>query len=453
MHYITPPTVYPTLDREASPELLAYPLPQGFANADEYLSFLVRHQASSIYGDRLPQNVEERLSMELNAIKIARCADYFLIIEDLVHIARSKYKFLIGAGRASFAGSLVCYYLGITKVDPLKYGLLFERFFPDNGALLPDIDLEFENNSRDILQSYLREKYGEEYVTHIITYLHGRKPSSSIMGYGIHICGIALSKEAISQYSPLTIVQDKIVTIYDGSQIEKAGVVKLDILESDLLTQIAHTLSLIAENKGLIIDIHNIPLDDETTLEAFGRGDTDGIPGFDHSKMKETLTQLKTISFDSLIALHLLLASQNLQLYIDRDNAQTSIEYPLPCMRQCLDETHGILIYQEQLMQLSQQIASFSMAESNSLREAIKASSTKELDKFKVRFLAGGIANAHPKAILEQIWDYWLNNGQMLRLKSHWLCETLTAYQMMYLKCHYQEESLEVITRYSEEDN
>lgn len=370
-----------------------------------------------------------------------------------MRIARSKYKFLIESGRSSFAGYQVCYYLGITKVDPLKYGLLFERFFPDNGALLPDIDLEFENNSRDILQSYLREKYGEEYVTHIITYLYARKPSSNIMGYGIHICGIAPSKEAISQYSPLTIVQDKIVTIYDGSQIEKAGVVKLDILEPDLLTQIAHTLSLIAENKGLIIDIHNIPLNDETTLEAFGRGDIDGIPGFDHSKMKETLTQLNTISFNSLIALHLLLSSQNLQFYIDRDNAQTSIEYPLPCMRQCLDETHGILIYQEQLMQLSQQIASFSMTESNSLREAIKASSTKELDKFKVPFLAGGIANAHPKAILEQIWDYWLNNRQMLWLKSHWLCETLTAYQMMYLKCHYREESLEVITRYSEEDD
>lgn len=246
MHYITPPTVYPTLDREVSPELLAYPIPQGFANADEYLSFLVRHQASSIYGDSLPQLVEERISMELNAIKVARCADYFLIIEDLVRIARSKYKFLIGVGRASFAGSLVCYCLGITKVDPLTHNLLFERFFPDNENLLPDIDLEFEDNSRESLWSYLREKYGEDRVTHIITYLYGRKPSSGIMGHGIHICGIALSREAISRYSPLTIVQDKIVTIYEGNQIEKAGVVKLDILDSDILTQIAQTLSLIA---------------------------------------------------------------------------------------------------------------------------------------------------------------------------------------------------------------
>ena len=449
MNYIIPPTNYPVPSKKVAPDLPDYPLPEGFGNENAYLEYLVRQGAEQLYGTPVPDHVIDRVNFELEIIKDKSFTNYFLIVADMVCAAQERFNILVGPGRGSAPGSLVCYCLGITKVDPLKHDLLFERFICPDRDVLPDIDIDYEDGAQDILVCYLKEKYGESCVSHIITYNRTKDKERTIIGHGVHACGIALSNMPTSYYSPLTKVDNTIVTIYDGHHIEEAGPVKIDILDFNELTKIHKILDIIKKDKGIEVNIDRIPIDDPSTLDAFANAETNGIFLFWSGLLKEQLMKLKSPTFEDLCAIHTLYRPgliESVPEYISRKNGTTVIEYPLPIMEKYLKETYGMMIYQEQIMLLSRCIANFSRQESDECRKAIGKLKKDKLDLLHQKFLDGGESNGHSKELLDSIWSEWCKTGLYLFNKSHAVSYTFMAYQMMYLKVHFPDEFYMVIS-------
>jgi len=440
MNLVELPTIYPVLDKSVEQELPKYPLPEGFDDSFLYLKHLVYSTSGTASNER-----NDRLAYELDHIKVNGYADYFLIVWDLVKTAKERFNIGVGPGRGSTAGSLVCYILGITNVDPLKYDLLFERFVSSGRKVLPDIDLDFETGSRDILVNYLKEKYGEEHVSLIISY--NKEKDGPIKGYGIHACGIAISEKPIAHYTPQTKVNGKVVTVLDGHYIEEAGPVKLDILELETLDKIHKTVRLIQGKGCTTFDVGCIPTDDSATLEAFRNGETNGIFMFGGDKMKEILMQMESITFEDLVALNAMYRPGPIDFipeYIHRKN----IDCPDAGldMENVLLETNNMLIYQEQLMHLSRQIAGFSRQDSDRLRKAMGKKKSDQIQVFHEQFMEGGKNKGYSEEDLEAVWKNWEKNGYLLFCKSHAVCYTLIAYQMMYLKVHYPDEFLKTMS-------
>lgn len=436
MNIISLPTEYPKIPTRKAQELPKFPVPNGFESSYEYLVNLTK----------LPEklNTEEyqnRLSFELEVIQNNGYADYFLIIYDMIEAARNRFHCFNGPGRGSAAGSLVCFLLGITKVDPIKHNLLFERFIQPNKPILPDIDIDFESDRiRQLLLDYLQQKYGKYHVSNIITY--NQDKAGNIKTYGIHACGLAIAARSLDYYTPMTVVDNTVVTILDGHYIEDAGVVKLDILHLSMLETI-HNVVRTLKSKGIYIDIDSIPTDDVASLEAFKQGETDDIFMFQSKGMKEILRQMDTLSFEDLVNLHSMYRPGPIDLfpyYIDLKKGKKEVIYSLPCMEKNLKDTFGILLYQEQLMLLLKQIAGFSGAESDACRKALGKKNECQIVLYKKQFIDNGINNGHPQETLEVIWNEWCNQALYLFNKSHALCYTLIAYQMMFLKVHFPDE-------------
>lgn len=446
MDYIEPPFVYPIPKVKVAPAPPDFPLPQGYDTCEEYLEHLVSQNGIGKHSTEY----SDRLAYELEIIKSHNgTANYLLIVWDLILAAKNKFHIAVGPGHGSVAGSLVCYCLGITKVDPLKYNLLFERFISPDRDILPDIDIDFEDKAQDILVEYLKEKYGESCVSRIIAYNRAKDKERTIIGHGVHACGIALSNLPMSYYSPLTKVDNTVVTIYDGYHIEDAGPVIIDILDFNELTKLHKILNIIKKDKGINVDIDSIPIDDYNTLEAFANAETNGIFLFSSNRLKEQLMKLKSPTFEDLCAIHTLYRPgliESIPEYISRKNGTSMIEYPLPIMEKYLKDTYGMMIYQEQIMLLSRCIANFSRQESDELRKAIGKLKKDKIDLFHQKFLGGGGSNGHSIEILESIWSDWCKRGLFLFNKSHAICYTFLAYQMMYLKVHFPDEFNMVIS-------
>jgi len=434
MKIVTLPSKYPEAPTKKAQELPKFPVPEGFDNSFDYLLHLTK----------LPVELDTeeykcRLCFELNVIGHHGYADYFLIIWDLVHAAKTLFDTHVGPGRGSAAGSLVCYLLGITKVDPIKHNLLFERFIQPDRPILPDIDLDFETDIRKELLGYLQQKYGEDNVSNIITY--NKDKDGNIKGYGIHACGLAIAARSLDNYTLMTSVDNTIVTALDGHYIEDAGVVKLDILQLSALNTIHNVVRNLKAKKGIDINIDNIPIDDTATLLAFKHAETDDILMFQSKGMKDILLQMSTILFDDLVALNALYrpgCKENLPEFIHRANIE--MKNPLLGMEKHLLETYNMLLYQEQVMLLSRQIAGFSRLDSDRLRKALCKKKEDKLAVFHELFIEGGLRNGHSKEDLEAVWKEWNKQGMYLFNKSHAVCYTFIAYQMMYLKVHHPDE-------------
>lgn len=443
MDFILPPINYPIPSKKVALDLPDFELPDGFDNEKNYLEHLVFERAAELYGNPLPECVNTRLNFELEIIMGKGFSNYFLIIEDMVRIARNRYNLYVGPGRGSAAGSLVCFCLGITKIDPLKHDLLFERFINPDRNVLPDIDVDCEDGTRVVLIEYLKEKYGDSSVTNIIAYQRSKDKLRTITGYGVHACGIALSRLPISYYSPLTKIDNTVVTVYDGSNIEDAGPVKIDILDWDVMTKMNNILNLIRDTQHIEIEINSIPLDDQYTLEAFSHGETNNIDMFSSNRLKSVLKSFNNISFDDLVALHTMYRPGLIEYipeYISKKNGKMPIEYKLPVMEKYLKQTSGLMLYQEQLMLLVRMVANFSRSEGDELRKALGKKKEDKLVIFHQKFIDGGKTNGYSDKILEDIWSDWYKQGLYLFNKSHAVCYTMIAYQMMYLKVHYPDE-------------
>ena len=452
-----------------------------------------------------PDEYEERLEREIRLVKEMGFEGYFLIVWDLIKMAKDN-GIPVGPGRGSVAGSLLAYSLGITDIDPLEYGLLFERFLNPERISLPDIDIDFCGRRRDEVISYVTKRYGRENVCQIITFGTmaarasvrdvGRAlevplpevdkiakmippfgPDASIEGAlknvpqlkemrdkdakiahllsvaqklegqvrhpSIHAAGIVITPKPLVEFMPLyQSVRGEVTTQFPMQDIEEIGLLKMDLLGLRNLTVIKDTVELVAKETGEKIDLKNIPLDDEKTFEVFKAGNTDGVFQFESPGMKDLLRNFKPESFRDLIALNALyrpgpLKSGMTDEFIKCKNHPDRISYETPELEPILKETQGLIVYQEQVMQIATELSGFSMAEADILRKAMGKKVTGMMKAQKQRFVQGakkkGLSQAKANKIFDQI-NYFAGYGFN---KSHSAAYAYLAYRTAYLKAHY----------------
>lgn len=472
-----------------SPKIPPTPIPIELAdvvkNENEYLEYLVWKGADDRYGYDIGEEIKSRITYELNVIKKKGVAGYFLMFWNIVRAAREELGVLVGPGRGRTPGSIVAYCLRITDIDPIRYGLLFERFYSTQSKGLPDIAIDVESEGRQKVITWLKKYYGEKCVAHIITQgttglkytmadlqrmermpiemynARQRYIPENERHIGIGAISIIIAPEDISNIVPVFEVFDKSsgeklrAIANDDSAIKDAGLVRIGLLGLNVLSVIKSCVSRIKKTTGKEIDMKAIPLDDEATLKIFNEGNTIGVFLFESTGMRMKLRKLRSLSFKDLVAAEALYRPGTMGLFgkfIDRINREEDITYLLPEMEQCLGSTYGLTIYQEQIIQLSQILAGFTPGESAVLIRAICLRKKDILDWLEIQFMDGGMKKGHPKDILEQIWNQWKTEGCKIFYKSHSTCYTMMAFQTAYLKAHYPAEFMEILINQARDD-
>ena len=497
-------------------------------NEDNYLEHLSFAKAKQIYGDILPEDVTDRLIFELQIIKQREASGYFLFLQDVINTAQSELGVWISPGRSSAAGSLVCYCLGITKIDPLKHDLLFERFLSIDGTMFPDIDIDFDDEGRNRVIEWLQDKYGKECCVHIVSFstfstanafstiarvnqLHTpetmainevlsshygyswrsikdvikyepklkklvRKAGQplnnaidntavlerKIRGLGIHACGFIVANDPITNWAPISTVsiedskgneQTVRCTQYDGLHVESSGLIKFDFLGLKTLSQMRDICLLIKTRRNENFNIDVIPIDDEKTMKLFQTGQTDDVFQFNYQGMQKFLRELHPTCFEDLVILNCMYRPgpmEDISTLIKHKKSKKGIKYIIPCMEKYLQNTYGIIVYQEQMMMLSRLIADFSRGESDLLRKALGRRKIDVLSFLKPKFIEGGMKNGHKKNALEKVWNEMEHKGMYAFNKSHAVCYTWLAYQIAYLKANYPDEFKQALEKYSD---
>lgn len=495
-----------------------FPIPEE-ANAgtlDEYLTLLANEGMKKRIRN-ITQETSDRLEYELRVIRDMKFAGYFLIVQDFINTAKSR-GILVGPGRGSAAGSLVCYCIGITDVNPLDYNLLFERFLNPERISMPDIDIDFQDDRRDEVIQYAKEKYGENSVAQIITFnklaprgvlkdvgrvlnfpfqeindltklipiLFGKvKPLSECMkevpefssyfkagtenektnkrnlfeyssvlenlnkNSSLHASGIVIAPSDVTDYVPLAKVnnEESFCTQYDMNRLEDAGLIKIDFLGLKELKVISQTLGLINKRHGLNLTTDTIPLDDEKTYELFSAGATEGIFQFSKSKMREYLSKLKPKNINDLAAMNALYRPGPMKLipdFVDKRFGRKKITYLHPKMEEALKDTYGIIVYQEQVMQIARDLAGFTMAQADNMRKAMGKKIKQKMQQIKKDFINGAVNNGVSKNISEEIFKLILDFADYGFNKSHGVAYSILAFYTAYLKTHYPLEFLAV---------
>jgi DNA polymerase III subunit alpha len=492
-----------------------FDIPKEFETEDEYLKHLTFEGAAKKYPDITPA-IHERLEFELETIRKTGYPGYFLIVQDFTSRAR-EMGVSVGPGRGSAAGSAVAYCIGITNVDPIKYDLLFERFLNPDRVSLPDIDIDFDDEGRDKVLKYVIDKYGKTQVAQIITYgtmaakssirdcarvmelpltdanilakMVPERPGTSldaafdevkeladikkgsdlkaqvlqqavilegsVRNTGTHACGVIITPDNLTNFVPVSTARDSdmLVTQFDNSVVESAGLLKMDFLGLTTLSIINTAVKNIRKSKGVNIVVDEIPLDDVKTYQLFQRGETAGTFQFESVGMQKYLRQLKPDKFEDLIAMNALYRPgpmEYIPAFINRKHGREPIKYDLQEMEEFLAETYGITVYQEQVMLLSQKLAGFSKGDADVLRKAMGKKQKAVLDKMKDKFIKGCAERGHAKEICEKIWTDWEAFAQYAFNKSHSTCYSLVAYHTAYLKANYPAEYMAAVLTHSQ---
>jgi len=465
------------------------------------------------------EEIKNRLEYELKIIEKMGFSSYFLIVWDFVNYAK-KNNIPVGPGRGSAAGSLVSYLLDITDIDPIKYGLLFERFLNPERKGLPDIDIDFCYERRQEVIDYVRKKYGEKNVAQIITFgtLQARAVIRDVgrvmgMSYGevdriakmipldpditlkealeiepelnklyksdsritklvdtamdleglcrhasIHAAGVVIGDTELTEYMPLFKTgDDRVSTGYSMQALEKIGLLKVDFLGLRTLTVIDQTIKLIKERKGISLKIDNIPLDDPLTFKLLGSAKTLGVFQLESSGMRDLLKKLIPERIEDLIALLALyrpgpMGSGMLSDFIQRRHSQVPIRYEHKKLEPILKETYGILVYQEQVMQIVSELAGFSLSQADILRRAMSKKIPEVMEEQRKSFILGCKKNNISESCANKIFDlieYFAGYGFN---KSHSAAYALISYRTAYLKAHYPVEFMTALLN-SEKDN
>ncbi|MEM6644189.1 MAG: DNA polymerase III subunit alpha [Bacteroidota bacterium] len=477
----------------------------GKRGENAYLRHLTFVGAKKRYPE-LTTEIEERLNFELETIANTGYPGYFLIVQDFTAKAR-EMGVSVGPGRGSAAGSAVAYCTGITNVDPIAYDLLFERFLNPDRISLPDIDIDFDNEGREKVINYVIEKYGDDQVAQIITYgtmapksairdagrvmelplpetdaiakLVPERPGAkfskvfeevqelkdlktgselpsqvlnqavvlegSLRNTGVHACGVIITPDEMSKFVPLAKSKDSdmMVTQFDNSVVEDAGMLKMDFLGLKTLSIIKTAIENVALRHGIQLDLDTIPLDDQKTYELYQRGETNGTFQFESPGMQKHLRALVPDRFEDLIAMNALYRPGPMEYipnFIARKHGKEKIAYDIPAMEEYLSETYGITVYQEQVMLLSQMLAGFTKGEADVLRKAMGKKKRDVLDKMKPQFIEQAKEKGHPEEKLEKIWKDWEAFAAYAFNKSHSTCYSVVAYQTGYLKANYPAE-------------
>ena len=469
---------------------------------DEYLKTLCSTGLKNKY-ENINSEINNRLDYELSVIKKMGFASYFLITADFVEYAK-KNKIPVGPGRGSAPGSIVSYALGITNIDPLKHNLIFERFLNPDRISMPDIDIDFCVERRGQVIDYLKSIYGEDSVTQIITFgkMNARaviRDVGRVMSYSysevdkiakmipegpkvtldqalkqnsdlrsvsqtnykelidnakvlegmtrhasIHAAGVVVAPGDLTDFVPLyRSSQGDVTTQYDMKELESIGLLKMDFLGLRNLTVIDKTIDLIKKRFDKEIDIDKIDMEDPKVYELFAKGLTVGIFQFESAGMREFLKKLKPKGIDGLIAMNALYRPgpmQNIDRYIKRAHGKEKVEYVHPQIEEALKETYGIIVYQEQVMQIANIIAGFTLSEADEMRRAIGKKIRSLMDQMADKFVKGAVKNGLSKGKAKQIFELIDKFAQYGFNKSHSVAYSYIAYQTGWLKTHYTAE-------------
>ncbi len=380
-------------------------------NPNQLLLEKVLKGAKRIFG-QLDGQVQGRIESELSIIKEKDVAWYFLLIADYVQFANDN-NIWIGPGRGSAAGSIVNYCLGITKVDPLAQGLIFERFFNVDSMGLPDIDLDFELGGREKIITYLKHQYGQANVVEV-------KNEQGVT----HAATIAISNNPLPEILSLNNALDCLT---------------IDLLSWNYLTHLKSVVNDIEKRTGQVLNLEQINLNDPKAMEIFQQGNTDGILYFEAKSMQDILQNYEPQNFNDLVVLFALFRPSmfdQVTRLIDLKHGELLKLVPEE-IKEIVEESYGLIVYQEQIMKIVHQIASFSYEQADALRKALGKKQHEKIAEFKARFLELGTLNGHAEEVLTQIWEEILIAGPNVFNKSHSVCYTQLAVQLAYVKAYY----------------
>jgi DNA polymerase-3 subunit alpha len=446
----------------------------------------------------------ERLDREIKMIQKMKFSGYFLIVWDFIRYAKAQ-NIPVGPGRGSAAGSLVGYAMAITDIDPLQYGLLFERFLNPERISMPDIDVDFCMNRRGEVIHYVTEKYGREQVAQIITFntLGARAAIKDVArvlevpfadverltkmmpttlniklkdafeqepGFNeaakkdpkidevlkvalrleglarncsVHAAGVVISPQPLKELVPLYKTnRDEIVTQYDMGGLEKLSLLKMDFLGLTTLTLIQDALRLIKKRHGVDIVPEDLPLDDPATYEIFSKGLTSGVFQFESPGMRDILRRYHPSRLEDLTALNALYRPGPIQGgmvddFIERKWGRREVKYDLPELKDLLEETYGVIVYQEQVMQISNLVAGYSLGEADLLRRAMGKKKLEAMVKERDHFVEGAVKRGFPQKKVEKIFDLMEQFAGYGFNKSHSAAYAYLAFVTGYLKAHY----------------
>jgi len=450
----------------------------------------------------LTEEYLNRLDMELNIINQMGYADYFLIVADFMKYAKEQ-QILTGPGRGSSASSLVAFSLSITHVDPLKYGLLFERFLNPERVTMPDIDIDFADNRRQEVIQYVAKKYGQTNVAQIVTFgtlsaksaardvarvfgfdsgvldmlskqlsnkigisleeaiqqseilkkwvasdsLHQRWYQVALELEGLprhgstHAAGVILSPVPLVELVPIEDGQDGIyLTQWPMQDVERSGLLKMDFLGLRNLTILDRIRSMIWHDTKKWLDFEKIPLDHEKTFELLQNGDTTGVFQLESDGMRQALRDIKPSEFLDVVAINALYRPgpmENIPTYKRRKHNEEKTLYQHPILEPILKETYGVIVYQEQIMQIASKMAGFTFGEADILRRAVSKKNRQILDEQRAHFVENAIAKEFTRHEADEIYDLIVQFANYGFPKSHAVAYSMISYQMAYLKAKY----------------
>jgi len=482
---------------EYTPDLL--PIYDKNVDEYEYLRNICYKGLNKRLDNNVNNKYIERLENELNIINKMGFCNYFLVVWDYVKYAKFN-DIQVGPGRGSAAGSLVSYTLGITDIDPIKYNLLFERFLNPERVTMPDIDIDFDSEKRNDVIEYVTNKYGEKKVAGIITfntlgakqvirdvarvlgvnnnsvdiiaklikfdtleenYLKNNQfkiaiNSSDIFKkiydiavkleglprhVSVHAAGVVMSRCDIDETIPLYKNQlGMYVTGYSMNYLEPLGLLKMDFLGLSNLTLINSVIKEIREKEKINVTFNKIPLDDKKTFNIFKKADTDGIFQFESPGMRSFLRKLQPDNLEDLIAALALYRPgpmENIDTYINRKQGKEKIDYIDKSLEEILKPTYGIIIYQEQIMQIAQIMAGYSLGEADILRRAMSKKKEEILLKEEEKFISGSISKGYTLEIAKKVYDLILKFANYGFNRSHSVAYAIIAYKMAFLKTYF----------------
>lgn len=486
-------------------KLPSFDVPEG-ETAASYLRKLCEKALPERYAV-VTDKERSRMDYELGVIDKMGFSDYFLIVMDFIHYAKS-HGIPIGPGRGSAAGSIVSYLLHITEVDPLRFDLLFERFLNPARVSMPDIDTDLCYRRRGEVIEYLARKYGSDQVAQIITFgtlaaravirdvgrvtnmplrevdriakmvpvgpgvtlkktMEGSREFRDLYdsdttvhrlidhcldlegisrNSGTHAAGVVICSKPVEEYVPIQLTQDGFIqTQYEKDQVEQLGLLKMDLLGLRNLTVIHDALEMIRENRGIDLDINKIPSEDEETCKMLCDGDTIGVFQSESSGFTSLLMQLHPERFEDLIPMVALyrpgpLGSGMAEDFIKRKHGKIPVEYPHPSLEPILKETYGVILYQEQVMQIASVMGGFSLGQADMLRRAMGHKEPEILQQNRETFVDGAVANGVDDRTANYVFDLMVHFAGYGFNKSHSVCYGWIAWQTAYLKAHYRPE-------------
>jgi len=478
----------------------SYPVPTS-TDAHTYLENLCWQNVSKRYAE-VTTEVKDRLTYELAVIQKMEFSDYFLIVWDFIAYANTN-NILVGPGRGSSAGSIVAYLLEITNVDPIQYGLIFERFLNIERESMPDIDIDFSDHRRDEVIDYVRQKYGEEHVAQIITFgtygarsilrelfktmdiderdahfILSKIPSladQSIVEYvnrspdlkeyikeskqlrllftiatkleglprhlSTHAAGVIISEQPLIKHVPLTTGSNQMnLTQYPMNDLEAIGLLKMDFLGLRNLTIMERIIQSIHDTDGTVVQLEHIPSDDYQTYQLLQSARTNGVFQLESQGMKQVLSRLKPTSFEDIVAVNALYRPgpmDHIPTYIKRKHGEEEVHYLHADLIPILEKTYGVLIYQEQIMQIVHQFAGLSLGKADIFRRAVSNKQKHLIEEQRDDFLDGCVRNGYDAALAKELFTWIVTFSNYGFNRSHAVAYSKISYQLAYLKARY----------------